>query len=166
MTLQEDDIETVDTDVPAISPASPVKAQRVRATVDSAAGMFTISDSGGVHTYSTAGLSDTVQAHLALLGLRRVVATAKDPAAAYARLQAGQTPGQRGPGKPKEMNPWRLAYAHAKVEATKRTDAPLSLDDAKAAAAALPRDKLVEIKTHPLVVKHYAKLTGAVAELV
>jgi hypothetical protein len=164
MTLQDDTtLEQDDTEAPSSTSPTETKPDRTRAEIDAGSGTLKLGDT----TYSTAGLSDTVLRYLALVGLQRAVSTAKDPAATYAKLQAGELPGRGGrPAKPKEPNPWKLAYAHAKVESTRRTDAPLTLDQAKAAAEALDREALRTMKTNPLVVKHYAKLTGQGAELI
>jgi hypothetical protein len=106
-------------------------------------------------------LSEPTRTHLALIGLRHVLRAG--PENAWQNLLAGKI-STREPAKPKELDPGRLAYAHALVEITKKGE-QLTLDQAKERAAKLDKAGLAEAKKHPVVAKHLAKLTGAEIDL-
>ncbi len=148
----------------AATPAA--KADRIKVSYDVAAGSVTVQEGDGVRTHSLDGIPEPVRTHLALMGLHVATHRSSDAAETVRRMQAGQIPGRASAQPKAELSDWRLAYAHAKVEQTRRADAPIGLDDAKAAAKALTREQLGEIKKNPLVVKHFAKMTGVAQELI
>jgi hypothetical protein len=91
----------------------------------------------------------------------------ESPDAAFARLVAGDLPRQRtGEKSPKKPDTWRQAYAHALVEGTKKSDAPLTFDEATERARALDRSSLASAKLHPRVLHHYHRLNGGVPNLI
>jgi len=168
MTLQDATTTgSQEAETPAESQGSTAaRADRIKVSYDVGAGAVTVQDGDSVRTHSLDGIPEPVRTHLALMGLHVATHRSIDAAETVRRMQAGQIPG-RASAQPKvELSDWRLAYAHAKVEQTKKLDSPLSLDDAKAVAKALTREQLGDIKKHPLVVKHYNKLTGASADLI
>ncbi len=148
----------------AATPAA--KADRIKVSYDVGAGAVTVQEGDSVRTHSLDGIPEPVRTHLALMGLHVVTHRSIDAAETVRRMQAGQIPGRASAQPKAELSDWRLAYAHAKVEQTKKSDAPLNLDDAKAVAKALTREQLSAIKKNPLVVKHFAKLTGVAQDLI
>ena len=138
------------------TPTFAVKKPRETTTITGSILTITLPD-GSVETYDAHAVHNDSAHALKMVGLRDAMRTSTDRPKTYAALQAG-TFGVRAPAGPKDLDPWRMAIAHAVVEETKKSDVPLTLDQAKEKAAAVTRDQLVVAKRSPLVVKHYAKL--------
>lgn len=122
--------------------------------------------------YAPAMLNVAAQQWCLLNGIRRHLLSAKDPTEAWFALSSGILPSD-GAAKPKELDPWRKAYAlaladkDAKAAGIKARTPEFAtlLDDAMTRAAGLDRDALKKAKTIPAVVVHWNKLTGAEAAL-
>lgn len=131
---------------------APAKIRR-HSFIDQANGSVTVE---GLE-YHLEGIPPHVVTWLALDGLRGVILTGGNDA--IDKLRNGKTPGRVKVEK--ELDPWRLASAHAIVEHTKKLPEPVSLDAAKVKATNMSREQLAAAKTDPLVVKHWRKVTGA-----
>ena len=137
------------------------KRPKTKTSFDAAKYVVTIHEPGAdpVH-YDLSALSADTSRQLIGKGTAAYLTQAPDGhAEAYKRLKAGEY-SNRKPAAPKVMDPWRQAIAHAAVEDTKKSDTPMSIEDAKAKAAALPIDEVKKRKTHAGVLKHYHKITG------
>lgn len=163
----------------------PIEAKTHEATAPaSKAPRITSEISGGTVTlfkgaqilgaYSVAEIAD--QTALAAIGLRYLLVGADEPGEMFAQLVAGKIPG-RGPKATKELEPWRLAYAHTLADENAKTQGvktylpggrnhtqefTVLLDDAKQRAVSLDKSGLAKAKTIPGVVAHHARITGAV----
>lgn len=147
-------------DTQTTAPAS-AKKELSRWVVEGSIATVTDPD-GNSNSFNLAALPQSVIDHLFLVGFKLVVGRADDRTKMFKALEAGELT-IRKPAGPKELklSPWRLAIAHAMVEATKKTDAPLTLDAAKEKASALTKEQVAPAKTDALVVKHFNKLNGA-----
>jgi hypothetical protein len=149
-------------DVPASG-----RAPRRVARLDLAARTITVPDENGDSTYDVGALPVVARDWCVMQGAWNFMRVSKNPDATFARLVAGDLPRQRtGEKAPKKPDTWRLAYAHALVEGTKKTDAPLTFDEATERARALDRSSLASAKLHPRVLHHYHRLNGGVPNLV
>lgn len=148
------------------SPVAAAAAARRRSVIDAAQHTVTVSEPDGteIGTFSTAGLAQAAKDHFALAGMWGYLRGQPDVAAAHKKLVEGHVPAPRQASAEPKLSDWRQAIALALVEATKKAPEPLTLDQAKAKAAAVSRDNLTKAKTDPVVVKHYNKITGKSAD--
>lgn len=148
------------TEAPAdAAPAAP-RAPHRRFVPDIAAKALTIHEGDKAEVVDLSALPPAVATDLMLAGAAAILQRAEDMAATVAEWHTGKVREVRA-AKAKELDPWRLAYAHALVEEAKKSPEPLTLDAAKELARKLDRDGLTKVKGFPLVVKHHAKLTNA-----
>lgn len=119
-----------------------------------------VSSFGGVdeHRFSLGDLPNPSIRHCAYIGFTILIGRAADGAAAYAKMMDGDV--SRKAKSPKVDN-WRLAIAHAIVDATLNSKAPLTLEDAAARVAELTKEEVKSAKMNPHVVTHYNRLTGS-----
>ena len=156
--LNQQDENEFSTAPPPMPPGS--RAPRRAAKLDHQAMTITTPDENGASIYHVDALPEPVKRYLMMTGAWTFMRMANDPDAAFARLQSGSLPKQRGEKAPKKPNAWRLAIAHAMVEDTKKSDDPLTLDRALERARAVDRSALVKAKVHPLVIKHFHRLNN------
>lgn len=149
------DTEQQTTDEPQA--IAPKRAPMERIAYDDEAGTCTIDGT----TYAVSGLSPYIAEQLKLRGMALLLHRSSKPADTYAAFHAGRLTA-REPKPTKGPSHWRKAVALALVEHTKKSDAPLTLDAAQARADGLSRADLAASRRDPLVVKHHAKLSGAV----
>ena len=167
------DSETNDTNttqLPGPLSAADVKtrAERRPATIDIAAG--TVSFAGGI--YTVADLPPLASKWCELRGLASRLQASDDAEAEFAKLKAGTIP-SHGPAKPKELDPWRRAYAHAFADKQakerghklKSPEHVTLIDEAMQTAATMDRDALKKARTIPAVVTHWNRITGNEAAL-
>lgn len=149
------------TEATGTAETAPAKAPRRQARFDLAAQTVTLLNDNGepAQVFDAKRLPANAQAYALLAGMWTFIRSHEDLDAAYDRLVQGDVPMPREPKGP-ALSPWRKAIANALVEATKKTDTPLTPEQADARAATLDRVQLAKAKTDPLVVKHYQKLTG------
>lgn len=115
--------------------------------------------------YSLRGLDPAVIDGLALDGLRLRILTAKaDPMETYRSIQRGHL-ALRMPAKPVELDPWRRSIAMAIVDASRKTDAAITLDNAITMARFMDRGAMMKAKQDPKVIANYRKLTGDTASI-
>jgi len=156
---------------PLSAAAVKTRAERRPATINVTAGTVSF---GGT-TYSIDGLAEIASKTIrwcALRGLASRLQASDDPAAEFARLKAGTIP-SHGPAKPKEVDPWRKAYAHAYAEKqakdggvkSKSPEFATMLDEAMQRAAALDKTSMRNVRYNPAVVAHYNRITGNEAAL-
>jgi len=155
---QNTDYEGADAATPPPMPPGSRAPRRV-AKLDYANLTITTPDENGASTYHVDALPEPVKRWAMMQGVWTFMRMADDPDAAFARLQSGNVPRPRtGEKKPPKPNTWRLAYAHALVDETKKSDNPLNLEAATEMARKLSRPALAGAKVHPLVVKYYHRL--------
>ena len=154
--LNQQDENEFSTAPPPMPPGS--RAPRRAAKLDHQAMTITTPDENGASIYHVDALPEPVKRYLMMTGAWTFMRMANDPDAAFARLQSGSLPKQRGEKAPKKPNAWRLAYAHALVDETKKSENPLTLDAATEMARKLSRPALASAKAHSLVVKHFNRL--------
>lgn len=171
LTLEDNMSETIQAYASETSAEpSPVAAAsataRRRSVIDTATHTITVSEPDGteIGTFSAAGLSQAAKDHFALAGMWGYLRGQPDVAAAHKRLVEGHVPAPRQASAEPKLSDWRQAIAMALVEATKKAPEPLTLDQAKAKAAAISRDNLIKAKTDPVVVKYFNKITGKQAD--
>jgi len=158
------------TTTPTTTPA----ATKPRTTSTISGGVVTLTRDGTETAFDMAGISSTGHAALAAHGLRVLLIGADDPAARYAELVAGKTPG-RVAAAAKELDPWRLAYAHTLADESAKRDSvktfgpggkahtpeyAMLLDNAKQRSVALDKAGLAKARVIPAVAVHYARLVG------
>lgn len=145
-----------------MSDSTEAKAKRRSYVIDLSTQSVTVfsADGENVGLYNLSDLPADVVTGLSLKGLSNELRGGKTEAEAFASLKSGNVP-VRAPKAEAGLDAWRMACAHAAVEATKKSDAPLTLEAAKEKAAAFDRAKLSAAKKDPLVVKHYARLSGS-----
>ena len=159
MTLSDTDDDTLVT-TPELA-AEPIEVtERHRVILNIEAGTIELEGK----TFDAKVLPGNSLMYCSLIGLTLRLRSSKDADAAYAALLTGNTP-HREKG-PKVLPLWREAAALTLVESTRKSDAPVSLEEARTKALALPKDKLAMAKLDPAVVRQYRKLTGAVLESV
>jgi hypothetical protein len=140
------------------------RAPRRVAKLDHATLTITTPDENGASTYHVGALPEAARQWAMMQGVWTFMRMADDPDAAFARLQSGNIPRPRsGEKPPKKPNAWRLAYAHALVEETKKSENPLTIDAATETARKLSLPALKSAKVHPLVIKHFHRLNGSTA---
>lgn len=164
------DTENLDDTKAIIEPPTADKARAPRSviTLDVKEATLTID---GV-TYDATALPENSRWWCTLRGLASRLNATDNPAGAWTDLKAGHIP-SHGPAKPKELDPWRRAYAHALADkqAKEQGFKPKSLefagllDTCMAAAASMDRDGLTKAKRIPAVVVHWNRLTGNEATL-
>jgi IMP cyclohydrolase len=142
-----------------------VAVERGRWHRDAIFAYFTDTD-GNEQAFDLTRLPANVKDHLAYLGFSVYVGRSKDRKEAYNSLVEGHI-SMRKPAGPKavKVNDWRKAIASAFVEATTKTLAPMTLDDATAKAVALTTEQVRNVKTDAVVIKHYNKLKGTTGGL-
>lgn len=171
--------QTIATPPPLVPPppAPPTSKERVASTI--AGSVVTLTrGAAAIGTFDLATLPAPVGAAIAVMGLRDYLIRADDPVAAFAGLVAGTVPGRKVAAA-KELDPWRLAWAHATAEAEVRKgggkpyigknpteDFKLALDNAIQRAPGLDKDTLKAARTKSAVVAHWERITGAPVDLI
>lgn len=139
--------------------AAPEKVRR-KWHMDAATRILTMTEpNGSKSTYPLANLPAASLDHATSIGLILLLGRADNPDVAFEKLERGEFRVAAEPKAPK-VNEWRLAIAHALVDATKKSDAPLTLDQAKERAAVLNVQQVGAQKTDLTVIKHYHKIRG------
>lgn len=164
------DTENLDDTKAIIEPPTADKARAPRSviTLDVKEATLTID---GV-TYDATALPENSRWWCTLRGLASRLNATDNPAGAWTDLKAGHIP-SHGPAKPKELDPWRRAYAHALADKQAKADGikPKSVEFAAllnqymTTAAVIDRSGLLLAKLIPAVVVHYNRLTGNEATL-
>jgi hypothetical protein len=124
---------------------------------------------GNEQAFDLTRLPPAVVDHLSFIGFSQYIGQSKDHTAAYKSLLEGHI-SMRKPAGPKavQVSDWRKAIASAFVDATKKSLAPMTLEQATAKALDLTTDQVRNLKTDAGVIKHYNKIkgiTGALAAL-
>lgn len=146
-----------------------------RLTSEISNGVVTLSvGTNTVGTYAMSDLPDATQKALAAIGLRYILVGATDHGKAFDEMKAGKIPGRKAAAS-KDLEPWRLAYAHALAEETAKRDGikvympggrnptqefAVLLDNSKQRAVSLDKSGLAKIKVIPAVVAHWVRITG------
>jgi hypothetical protein len=146
--------------VPLASEATP--EPRAKSTFDLSAMTLGITWADGTSSsFDATKLPEPSKNFLLLRGMSYYLRGQAKPDEAFAELISGTVPTRREAGEAaRKPNPWRSAIAHALVEMTKKADNPLTLEAASAKADSLDRTQINDLKADPVVVKHYARLTG------
>ena len=112
-----------------------------------------------VATFDMTTLPPLAYAHVAAFGVSVLCGRADDPAREFARRVSGAAAAAK-PKAPPKVNYWRQAIALALVDATKKSESPLTLDAATISATGMTVAHVKEAKNDPKVVTHYRKLAG------
>jgi hypothetical protein len=153
------DTDEADDGVSVVEPPSPKKerAPQRRSSIDLDSCTVTIPEVG---TFGLANLPSPVISYLTLRGLARELLAAEWPLDKFNDLKAGKL-SDRPEAKAKQPNHWRAAIAAALIEAAKKTGSVMTTAEAADRAGRMDRAAVARAKCDPLVVKHYARLTGA-----
>ena len=149
-----------------IAEAPGVKAPRVSSSITDD-GKITLSLDGVTKTFDVSELPAAIITTLAAREARNLLIRAGEWLPEWTKLLEGQVP-TKGSAGPKELDPWRLAYAHALADSTakekgikaKSPEFATLLDESKQRAAVLDRAGLVKAKKIAAVVVHHARITG------
>ncbi len=145
------------------TPAAVPVRQRASTEFNYAAETATVTASDGspVFTVSLEGIDDPMIRRLALRGLTYLAGSCAKLDTLVESLKAGTYGDGRAPAsKPKAApGPWRDAVAYAIVESAKKAGRPVTLEAAKDRVATFDTAQVRNMKTDPLVVKHYNKIT-------
>lgn len=178
-TETEDQISADATDTQT-DPTAVATKTRVSSTIDGS--VVTVTDADGSATYDLAGIPVAAYPSLAALALRDLLIRSNDRAKTYAGLVEGNVPGrkpkqEKAASAPKELSKWRQAWAHAAAEAAVRAtgakthigknptaELKMALDDAMQRAVGVDRATLAKAMKTSVVMAHYERLTGTVAE--
>lgn len=149
----------------AVVAEAPTRAEHTR--IDDEAGIVTFRGMG----YSFDTLPDASKRRAGLIGLARLLRESDGDV--WDKLKSGDFV-VRVAAKPKELDNWRMAYAHALAEETVKADGgrvkignketpefSAALEVAMAKARDLDRSSLAKLKVIPAVVAHHARLSGA-----
>lgn len=118
-------------------------------------------DGSPAGTFDARELPSPVFSAMALEGAWAFMRAAENPEIGWQNLKVGKLPKQRnGEKAPKKVSLWRQAVAHALVEKTRKTDSPYTLETALDRTRMMTREDLIPNKSHPLVVKHFHRLSG------
>ena len=132
------------------------KRSKRAAVYDMAAMTVTLHGEGEPLVLNALALGNDAARWAQLHGIAQHCMRSEDAQVAFGELVAGNVPEPRRTAS-KELDSWRMAYAHALVQETKKSPSPLTLDDAKELAGRLAREGLTKIKQNPVVVQMHHK---------
>lgn len=152
------DVETNETET-ATTTAAVEKKHRKRWRFENGTAIVRDVDGTDAPPFAIATLPQETIVRLAFDGMVARLSRSENELEAYSKILAGDFPAAKASVE-KPVNNWRLAIAMARVDAKKKAQTPVTLEEAKAWAVDLDAKVVRAYKTDLTVVKHYNKLTG------
>lgn len=156
------DVETNETETAATT-AAVGKKHRKRWRFENGTAIVRDVDGTDAPPFAIATLPQETIVRLAFDGMVARLSRAENELEAYSKILAGDFPAAKVSTE-KPVNNWRIAIAMARVDAKKKSGAPVTLEEAKAWAVDLDAKVVRAYKTDLNVVKHYNKLNGTPPE--